>query len=386
MEEIKKRWNKWFAWFVFLAGIFIIYKIVSDFGYFWQGLMNFFSIIAPFLMGVLFAYLLYIPASKIEKLYLKSKFKFIKKRARKFGVFTAYIVALLLIVLLINGIFPIVYESVTEVVGNYQNYYDELINRINQLPDDSIFKTEKAKSIIESIKQINIADYIPIEIQTDNASNYAKSAMTVANYVLDIFVTFIVSIYFLLEREEILKFVRKLVCAIFGKKTSEKIGEYFNSTNKIFFSFLAAQFLDAIVIGIVITIILLIMNVKYAVLIGFLIGLFNMIPYFGAIIAVAISFLLTIMTGGLEQAIWMLIAVVIFQQIDANIINPKILGNSLKISPILVILAVTIGGAYFNVLGMFLAVPVAAVLKIVINDYIEYKNKSRKRKEIKNEK
>lgn len=379
MEEIKKRWTKWVTWFVFIAGIFIIYKIISDFGYFWQCIKEFLGVIAPFLMGVLIAYLLYMPAAKIEKVYEKSKIKFIKNRARKLGVFTAYLIAILVIIILINVILPVVIESIVEVVNNFQGYYQSLINQIDSFPEDSILKSEKAQEIIEGIKQINLADYI--NINKENVTDYAKGAINIINYVIDIFVTFIVSIYLLLERRQILRFVRKLIGAIFDKKTCEKIGKYFNSTNKIFFSFLAAQFLDAIVIGIVMTIILLIMKVKYAVLLGFLIGIFNMIPYFGAIIAVTISFLLTIMTGGIEQAIFMLIIVIVFQQIDANIINPKILGNSLKISPILVILAVTIGGAYFGVIGMFLAVPVVAVLKIVIYDYINYKNEVRKRKE-----
>ena len=123
-----------------------------------------------------------------------------------------------------------------------------------------------------------------------------------------------------------------------------------------------------------VTIAMSIIGVKYAVLLGFLIGLFNIIPYFGAIIAVGISILITVITGGLSQAIIMAIVVIILQQIDSNIINPKIIGNSLEISPLIVIFAVTIGGAYFGVLGMFLAVPVAAVLKIVINDWVNYKN------------
>ena len=84
--------------------------------------------------------------------------------------------------------------------------------------------------------------------------------------------------------------------------------------------------------------------------------------------------MITVITGGLSQAIIMAIVVIILQQIDSNIINPKIIGNSLEISPLIVIFAVTIGGAYFGVLGMFLAVPVAAVLKIVINDWVNYKN------------
>ena len=118
-----------------------------------------------------------------------------------------------------------------------------------------------------------------------------------------------------------------------------------------------------------------IMGVKYSVLLGFMIGLFNLIPYFGAIVAVIIATLLTMLTGGIGQAIAMVIVVTILQQIDANIINPKIIGNSLKVSPLLVIFGVTIGGAYFGVWGMFLAVPILAVLKIILEDYIDYKNK-----------
>ena len=117
-----------------------------------------------------------------------------------------------------------------------------------------------------------------------------------------------------------------------------------------------------------------IMKVKYAVLLGFLIGLFNIIPYFGAIVAVIIAVIITIFTGGFIQAIWLAVVVVALQQIDANIINPKILGNSLNLSPILVIFAVTVGGAYFGVLGMFLGVPVIAFIKIILEDFILMKN------------
>ena len=127
--------------------------------------------------------------------------------------------------------------------------------------------------------------------------------------------------------------------------------------------------------GIVSSIAMKIIGVKYAVMLGFMIGLFNMIPYFGAIVAIVIATLLTLITGGLSQAIVMLIVVIILQQIDANIINPKITGDSLEISPILVILAVTIGGAYFGIVGMFLGVPVITVIKTMVNEYIENKLK-----------
>ena len=129
--------------------------------------------------------------------------------------------------------------------------------------------------------------------------------------------------------------------------------------------------------GSLVTIAMSLIGVKYAVWLGFMIGLFNIIPYFGAIIAVAISVIITIITGGISQAIIMAVVVIILSQIDSNIINPKIIGNSLEISPLLVIFAVTVGGAYFGVLGMFLSVPVIAVLKIIINDYLDFKIKKK---------
>ena len=183
-----------------------------------------------------------------------------------------------------------------------------------------------------------------------------------------------------------MNFVKRLTNAIFNDSTYKSIDKYFNNSNEVFFKFIASQFLDAIIVGILVTIALSIMGVKYAPLLGFFIGIFNMIPYFGAVIATAISVVITIITGGLSQAIWMLIIVIILQQIDANIISPRIIGKSLKISPLLVITAVTIGGAYFGVLGMFLAVPIIAVLKIIVEDYIEFRLKKKKKEKVETEK
>ena len=119
------------------------------------------------------------------------------------------------------------------------------------------------------------------------------------------------------------------------------------------YSFLSSQILDAFIMGMVCFIALSILNVKYAALLATMIGLFNVIPYFGAIVACSIAVIITIFTGGIGQALWMLIVILILQQIDSNIINPRILGTSLNISPIL---------------GMFLAVPTVAFAKIIIED------------------
>lgn len=241
------------------------------------------------------------------------------------------------------------------------------------LPEDSIFKSERFMNIINQFNGFKIEDYIDLNM----IGQYAQGVISFASGIFDIFVSFVVSLYLLLDRKQIVEFFRKLTGAFFSKQSYKNIGKYFHRTNEIFCKFLTSQFLDAIVVAILTSVAMSIMHVKYAVMLGLFIGLFNLIPYFGAIIAVAISVILTILTGGLSKAIEMTIVVIILQQIDANFINPKIVGESLEISPLLVIFSVTIGGAYFGILGMFLAVPVAAVIKVLITDLVDYKYKKR---------
>ena len=228
--------------------------------------------------------------------------------------------------------------------------------------------------IFLNLQNINFEEEILKYANIDNIASVLGGLLGATNVIFDLFVTIVVSVYMLLERSDIKSFLQNLSKAIFDKKTNETIARYYRKTNSIFFSFITSQLLDAIIVGIVTGIAMSIMKVKYAVLLGFLIGLFNIIPYFGAIVAVIIAVIITIFTGGFIQAIWLAVVVVALQQIDANIINPKILGNSLNLSPILVIFAVTVGGAYFGVLGMFLGVPVIAFIKIILEDFILMKN------------
>lgn len=374
MNEVKRHWTKWLYWFVYAVAVIAVYKTLDSFGEIIDFINKFLSIIAPFLAGTLIAYLFYIPARSIEGWIHKCKWNVINKKARALSILIVYAIALILIVITVNVILPVVLNSVKDLAGNLQGYYATAVEKLNSLPENSPLKGDVLTGAVDSLKNTDLTQYI----NASDITNYAKGILSVATTIFDIFVALVVSIYLLAERKEILIFVRKLSSAIFNQKVSKNLGKYFNSTNQIFFKFLASQLLDAIVVGILITIAFSLMGVKYAPLLGFIIGLFNMIPYFGSIIAIAVSALITLISGGLSQMIWMIIVAVVIQQIDANIINPKILGNSLKVSPLIIIAAVTIGGAYFGVVGMFLAVPVAAALKIIIMDYIDYRLKIKK--------
>ena len=369
MKEVKNGWKKWTYWFLLGLALICIYKILDNYQSVMGVLNTFFGVISPFLIGIFIAYLLYMPSRKFEEWYRKTKIKFIANKARILSVITVYIIIIALIAILFSVIMPIVWESITEFVSNIPHYYEDVINTYNNLPEDSILKSQIVQDEIQNLQNIDIKQYLNV----GQIIGYLVNAVSAIFSIVDIFIAIIVSIYILVDRKKILGFAKRLAGAIFKERVYRNLDKYFNNSNEIFFKFIASQFLDGIVVGILVSIALTIMGVSYAPLLGFFIGIFNMIPYVGAIVATAISAIVTLITGGLSQAIWMLIVVIILQQIDANIINPRIVGKSLKISPLLVLFAVTFGGAYFGILGMFLAVPVIAVIKILIDDYIRYK-------------
>ena len=375
MNEIKHNWKRWLYWFILGLALICIYKILDNYDHVMGSLHTFFGVISPFLMGIFIAYILYMPSKKFEELYGRIKWKFISKRARGLGVITVYIIIIAAIAILCAVILPIVFGSITDFISSIPHYIEDAINAYNNLPEDSILKSQIVQDEIQNLQNIDIKQYLDVEV----IFGYLVNAIGAIFSIVDIFIAIIVSVYILIDRRKILAFFKRLAGAIFKERIYKNLDKYFNNSNEIFFKFIASQFLDAIVVGILVSIAMTIMGVRYAPLLGFFIGLFNMIPYVGAIIATVIAAIITLITGGLSQAIWMVIVVIILQQIDANIINPRIVGKSLKISPLLVLFAVTFGGAYFGILGMFLAVPVIAVIKILVDDFINYRETKKKK-------
>lgn len=379
MEEIKQGWKKRISWLLIALTVVIVYKMLDNFSNVTEWFGTFFRILKPFFAGLLISYILFMPCKKIENALSKSKLKFVKKKARGLSVIATYIIFVLIMVIIINCIFPVLKESIVELVSNIPGYYETLVNKYKELPEDSVLKSDVIKDKMTELSNIDMKQFL--SINNEKIIEYVKNIINIFSGIFDVFVSIIVSVYILIQRTAIMKFLRRFARAIFKKNTYEAVNKYFTKANEVFFTFISSQLLDAVIVGILTTVAMLIIKVKYAPLIGFTIGLFNMIPYIGAIVAVGIGILITFITGGLGKAIAMAIVVIILQQIDANIINPKIIGVSLEVSPLLVIFAVTVGGAYFGILGMFLGVPIAVVIKTVLNDWIDNKNKFRDEQE-----
>ena len=367
--------KKWFYWVSIGIVLIIVYKLLDNFTGIGGWLGNLFSVLAPFLEGILIAYILYSPCKKIENIFIKSKSKFIRKHTRGTSIAITYIIVIALIAWFMNVIIPTLGTSIADLISNVQNYYNSVISDSPDITIAPFIQENILKPVVDWLQNTNFETFFTF----DRIKEYLSSAMGVIKGIVNIFIAVICSVYILAQRTRIIRFLNRLAKAVLTERGYERYQKYFITGNGIFFRYLSSQLVDGIVVAILTSIAMSIIGVKYSILLGTLIGISNLIPYFGAIFGVAIAIIITLLTGGWEQALIMGIVVIILQQIDANIINPRITSSSLKVSPLLIMFAVTVGGAYFGILGMFLAAPILTLIKVIVEDFIEEKLTSKEK-------
>lgn len=359
--------KKWFYWVSIGVVLIVIYKLLDNFSGISMWIQNLLAILAPFVGGILIAYILYTPCNKLENIFLKMKSKFIKSHARGISITIILIVVLAIIIWLMAFIVPTLINSISDLITNVQEYYNSVISDSPNLTITPFIQNNILKPVVDWIQNINFESLFTI----DRIKDYLSSAVGIVKGIVNIFIALICSVYILAQRTRIVRFLNRLAKATLTNSGYSKFNRYFSNGNEIFFKYLSSQMLDGLVVAIITSIAMSIMGVKYSILLGTLIGLSNLIPYFGAIFGVGISIIITLLTGGWQQALIMAIVTIILQQIDANLINPRITSSSLKVSPLLVMFAVTVGGAYFGILGMFISVPVVVLVKLIIEDFID---------------
>lgn len=384
-DFLKKHKNQIIKIAIFTIVILILYRLIINLPTTMEVLGKFLGIMRPFVLAGMLAYLLYFPCNYLEK----KVFKKIKSStiSRILSIVVVYILFLAFVALLLAYLIPVIITSVTEIIKNIPEYIEALKNLIYNIPDESFFayfKTDVVLNKIDLLTVKNLETEIINYFDLERVLVYTSQAMVYVKSLVQLIVTFVVSVYILFDREKLTIYLKRFLKARTQKKTYAKVLKSVKDANNIFRKYIVSQFTDAIVVGIIMIIGLLILKVKYAVFLGFLIGLFNLIPFFGALVAGIVATLLTIITGGPEAAIKAGLVILILQQIDANIIQPKIVGSHLKVSRILVIAATTIGGAYFGVWGMFFGVPVLTTIKAMFDNSTTNKIKKNKMRRLLN--
>jgi predicted PurR-regulated permease PerM len=197
------------------------------------------------------------------------------------------------------------------------------------------------------------------------ASSFLKS-------VYNVLIAIIISIYVIADQRHLLINSKKLIYALLPEKGRDSIIEVLNHSVRIFGDFVWGKAIDSIIIGLINFIMMTILNLRFAVLISVIVGLSNMIPYFGPFIGGAIGAVILLITSPVNAFVFV-IMILILQQFDGIYLGPKILGNSIGIKPLWVIFGITAGGSIGGVVGMFLGVPCVAVLSYILDMFITAK-------------
>lgn len=353
-----------------LALVLVCIRSAEIFAY----IKQFFKVIAPVMWGIAIAYICNPVMKLFEKLFQKlfDKKKPHPKLNRSLSIFITMLLLITIIVSLLALVTIQVRDSIMEIFFSIPTYIKQLEDLVVKLLGDYPEAVQFIETQLETIqpKLMEAAnDFIPK--LGDISLKVKDGAIDFIVAMKDFIIGFIVAIYLLFSKEIFAAQARKIVYAIFPKNLCKGILRTCAKANQTLSGFLSGKLLDSLVIGIICFSCMRIMNWEFVALISIIIGVTNIIPFFGPFFGAIPSALLLLMTNP-KHVIPFIIFIIILQQFDGNILGPKILGDSTGLSPFWVMFAIFVGGGLFGFIGMLLGVPVFAVIYALASEFLAY--------------
>lgn len=372
-----KKYSKWAAAFVFAVAVITVYKTFDNISNITKFIGVILSAMSPFFWAFIIAYILNIPAVKIQSVLEKSKFRYIRLHSFGLSALIVYLLAFGVMVWIIISLVPMLYRNLLDLYNNLPSYINAAAEFINRL--DIIQKINPEHTIGADLQSAFTALFEKIDIT--EFGKYAQGVFTVTSGVVSAFISVVASIYMILDKKRIGHSIMRTISIFRGEAFAKRAAAYASGVNRIFTGFLYSRLMCSIIMAIVCSIVLSLLKVRYAVVLGIFIGAMDMIPYFGSIISSVIASVITLLTGGLFKGCLTAVSLLILQQLDGNLLAPKIMGDTLEIRPLWIVFAVTVGGTLFGFMGMLLSVPVLAILRSLAISYLNGKEAEKKSEE-----
>lgn len=340
------------------------------------------NLIKPLLIAIVIAYLLY-PLTKAIENFLRTNtiYKIKNQSVRR-------VIAIVLSYLLIIGIILGLIWGIYFMIGGQLSKNTTLTNIMSDISSYLNTNSFSTSSIEDTLKNLNIPfidnlePYI-IQIVTAlqkyimiNLGAMTSNIMSIGSSIASFFIAIIISIYILKDSEYFIDLWKKLYYLIFRESNiGKKFSEIFSLINEVFSKFIRGQLLEAFCVGVLSSIALSIVGIDYAIVIGLISGICNMIPYVGPLVGTILAAVMGLLSGRPIKVIYAIISMLVVQQIDNNLLAPKIVGDSVGLHAVFTMMAILVGGNVGGLLGMLLAVPVAASIRVLFNKwYSEYTN------------
>ncbi len=342
--------------------------------------LSFLSILTPFMVGFAIAFVFNGPMVWIEN-FLFEKPGWLKKFPIKMHRPISYILTLtgftVLFTMILTYIIPQLYETIRVIVVELQKpeHWNNLIAWIegiigeNEMIEEWIFGLNINWADIET----TIVAFFE-QSWVDWLQNTFSFASSLLNGLTTVIIGFFFSVYALLQKEYVIRGFIKVVNAFFSKNTADKIFHVGTISNRIFANFLYGQGVEAVILGAIFFVVLSLLNYPYVLLISVLIGVTALVPMVGAFIGMFFGFLLILMVDPIK-ALWFILIFNVIGQIENNFIYPQVAGKASGLPSIWILLAITMGGALFGVLGILLFIPLASVVYALFKEYVNYRLK-----------
>lgn len=387
MEKFKKEISFLKPWLILTSYAVILIFLMINFNSILTAINKYLILLNPLLMAIAISYVLNIPMKEIEKNILK-RIKpngIIHKNLR--GISISLTLLLTIVILGFFGyiIIPQLIVSIVSLVNNLSNILNSIVNNTDAIlkffnlnPLDFEFSSAGINNFLNQFgldvnKILNsLTGFVGLTSQS--FLNYiSKFVVTSANW----FLAFMLSLYLLTGKETFIRQTKKIIAAIFSNKTTNRIMRYAQISNNVFSSFVTGQLVEALIIGILIYVALLITNMPYSLLIAAMASVLALVPVLGATIACIVGFLLVLSVSPIK-AIWFVIIYQVIQQIEGTLIYPKVVGESVGLPGIWTLLSIIVFGGMYGVIGMLFAVPLTAIVyttgSYLINKALDKKN------------
>ena len=386
----KNLWNKNYALVVFYALVLaLLYhlgvRILDHFpelGAHFQNLFPWASqVISPLLLGFAIAYLLSPICHFFERILSKNALLSKKQSlCQNISIFMTFLLLILGVVflgsLLLSTLtksiqvlrFEDLFQGVEDFASTVEKFYSDLYFRLGNLPIGG----EDAKEAVQLLLQKAVVFF-------QNMGNSVFSSLgSLAGALSTLVFGIIFSLYFLADGQKILSYWARIFRLLFGERRLEKLRRFFIDADRVFAGYLRGQIIDGTIMAVLVSVSLSVLQVRYAVVIGVLTGFGNLIPYVGPFIAYGLTTLVCLVYGDFTKLLPALIALFVIQTVDGNVINPRLLSQNIDVHPLVVIIALIIGGSLGGFLGIFLAAPVASLIKLELDKFMEHKVSMRK--------
>lgn len=345
---------------------------------------NFLKMLSPFVIALFMAYFIspmvnFFEKRLILKLHLGNHYVNPSKFSRVIAILISYIIIIGTIVFLLAIIIPQLAESIREISKKSPQYFNSVLAWL----ETAEISLAGNKYVINlSLMDSFISDSLPqtfdqfVALSNQFVPDVINTTKNIANGLLNLVFGLIIAVYLIYKKEAYLASSRKIITALLPLHRNESFFKTLGESHKIFSKFFIGKLIDSIIIGLMCFSIMLIAKIPYAMLISVVVGVTNMIPYFGPFIGGGIGVVFLLISAP-TKVLWFALIIIALQQFDGNILGPKILGDSTGLTPFWVIFAIILFGGMFGLLGMFIGVPCFAVIKNIFDGFINKRYKEK---------